>query len=483
MLHSPNFLRPWQYIYKREPVAVTSVLLILLLLTISVILYVVTPILGYIVVGVSLFLLGIVKIEYLFYALISVSFFHGWEIDFGDYNFTRGIPYINTVNAPLSDFLAIFLLFSLFFSWIFGFKKLEFKKLKKIWPVFLAYAVFLLIAFISTRGAYDGSIVESTTYWLRPLIFVSIVYLILPILLIKDKKTFMNVLYLWFGVGLLVSFYGFMSLIVDPSVGWTRVHPFALWKGFTPLGINHNVIAEPLVMIIPIGIYLWYQQKKNWIAFATLFMLVIALGTLSRAAWLALLVSFVAFVYIYRKQMQRFVPKNILSVSLIVATILLPIVLYMSIFLTSGTVKSSNYSRWELTDMAVFYTLKKPLIGYGPGSFVNIVKDNYLFRSEFGDPLDSHGIIQKLLVEEGVLGLVAFSVFIFFILWYTWRAMKNVKTQDNKYLLATLFVMMLGSLTFQLFNTSYFLAVLWLPLGISLTTTIFYLNYVERKKQ
>lgn len=483
MLQAPNFLRPWQNVYRSEPVGCSAVLLLFFLLSIAFVLYTIVPFLGIAFVSLFIFLLGIFKIEYLFYALIAVSFFHGWEVDFGAYNFTRSLPFLNTVNAPVADFLAIFLLITLVVSWLMGINKINFSKLKRVWPVFLAYAVFILLAFISSKFAYGGLVIESTAYLLRPLVFVAIVYLILPILLIKDKKTFMNVLYLWFGVGLLVALYGFASLFLDGGLGWTRVHPFAIFGGFTPLGINHNLLAEPLVMIIPIGVYLWYQEKKNWIAFATVFMLLIALGTLSRAAWLSLIVSFLSFIYLYRSKIKKLLPKNILSIGLIVLIILIPVIWYMSIFLTSNTVKSSNDSRLEMSRIAFFYTMERPLLGHGPGTFIYLLADTEIFRIEYGDPLDSHGIIQKLLIEVGILGLLTFAIFLYLILRYIWQAMQTVEKEENKYLLTALFIMILGSLTFQFFNTSYFKAVLWLPLGISLTTTVFYLDYVKRKQK
>jgi O-antigen ligase len=205
-------------------------------------------------------------------------------------------------------------------------------------------------------------------------------------------------------------------------------------------------------------------------------MLVMALATLSRAAWVALFISFLTFVYIYRVKIKKSLPKNALSVGLTVLLFLLPIVWYMSIFLTSNTVKSSNDARLEMSKISMFYTLEKPWLGHGPGTFIYLLADTEIFRYEYGDPLDSHGIVQKILIEEGIIGLVAFSIFIYLILRLLWQVLNSVKKEDNEYLVTALFVMIVGSLTFQLFNTSYYKAVLWLPLGISLTTTVFYLS-------
>ncbi|EKE07656.1 MAG: hypothetical protein ACD_18C00022G0001 [uncultured bacterium] len=286
----------------------------------------------------------------------------------------------------------------------------------------------------------------------------------------------MNVLYFWFGTGILIAIYGFLSLFLDYGVGWIGLHPFVLFNNFAPLGVNHNAIGEALVTILPLGFYLWYAKKRVWIGAFTIFILLISIATLSRSALVSILVSFTTLAYIYRQKIKEFLPKNFFVWTVISVILLVPIVWYISIFLSTNIVKSSNDSRLEMSKIAFFYIKEEPLLGHGPGTFIYMLADTEIFRYEYGDPVDSHGIIQKILLEEGVVGLLIFALFVYFILRYLWEAFSKAKKDDNKYLLLALFIMVISSLTFQLFSTSYFKAVLWLPLGISLTVTVFYLN-------
>ena len=74
---------------------------------------------------------------------------------------------------------------------------------------------------------------------------------------------------------------------------------------------------------------------------------------------------------------------------------------------------SSTENRLLLTQIAWRAFVSKPMLGYGPGMFVNIVDDNIRFRAKYGDPLDSHGIWQKMIAEVGLIGSATFAIFSF----------------------------------------------------------------------
>ena len=60
---------------------------------------------------------------WLWYALVFLSPFTGLILNFGNFGFTKEIPYINHVNAPYADFVAIFLLMIIFARTLVGFFK------------------------------------------------------------------------------------------------------------------------------------------------------------------------------------------------------------------------------------------------------------------------------------------------------------------------------------------------------------------------
>ena len=126
-----------------------------------------------------------------------------------------------------------------------------------------------------------------------------------------------------------------------------------------------------------------------------------------------------------------------------------------------------------MTEIALTYFKKHPLIGNGVGTFTTLIADTRLFAVEYGDPLDSHGLIQKLLAEEGLLGLISFLIFAIWIAssLYTSAKYSDESQQDLKKLILISF---LGCLVFQIFNTSYYNQHLWLIAGLGLAVKKIY---------
>jgi O-antigen ligase len=104
--------------------------------------------------------------------------------------------------------------------------------------------------------------------------------------------------------------------------------------------------------------------------------------------------------------------------------------------------------------------------------YTEIFGNTALYRLEYGDVLDAHGFIQKILLEEGTVGLMFFCFAIALIAYQVFRSFK-ISSSSDTLLFAMLFVMILGEVFFQIFNTSYFNSVLWLPLGAALSATKF----------
>jgi len=128
-----------------------------------------------------------------------------------------------------------------------------------------------------------------------------------------------------------------------------------------------------------------------------------------------------------------------------------------------------------LTQISLDAWRKHPWIGNGAGVFQDLVSQEQFYILEFGAPLDSHGVIQKLLAESGALGLATFMLLLGYVLWRivaTYR--RAVKTDFAASLVILVcFMTAVGSIVFQFFNTSYFVSKLWLPLGVALAATKF----------
>ena len=87
---------------------------------------------------------------------------------------------------------------------------------------------------------------------------------------------------------------------------------------------------------------------------------------------------------------------------------------------------------------------------------------------EFGDPLESHGFVQKLLTETGILGLISFVSLLIYLGNKHLQGYAKAKFLTNKRIITCLMMVFVGLVLFELFSTSYFVANMWLPIGVGL---------------
>jgi hypothetical protein len=294
---------------------------------------------------------------------------------------------------------------------------------------------------------------------------------VLPFDLINTRRKLFVVLKIIFVVALFVMLSGLFSVVTSYG-GWFahRAVPYSFW-GFSPLGGNHNAIAEVLIVAIPIALILIVsaerQKIKNWLVVILGALILTTILTYSRSGWLALLVEFMVILAVYyRKKWSKE-----LTSFVVLALIIIPVLFYLSMFQNLNFIQLSNTNRLMSSEIAMNHFFQHPVIGNGLNTFQTLLGSTFVYFVEFGDPLDSHGFAQKLLVETGGAGLIGYLVLLAYcfrkyIVGY--RAMDNEK--DKNIMLA--FLMMLAALVvFELFSTSYFIARMWLPIGVGLAAT------------
>jgi O-antigen ligase len=289
-------------------------------------------------------------------------------------------------------------------------------------------------------------------------------------MVVREKQMLHHTLFALFFIGFIISMMGLFSLVLPPNQGmlWKRVLPIS-FAGFAPLGYNHNVIAESLVAVVPIALYLsnvgMKMFSKRFFLFSALFMTAITLLTFSRAGWIVLFLEGTLFIiWKYWKQPRKFFLSVLLSFFLF-----FPFLLIQYHFQQRASLRASDANRLLTWEIALDALKKHPWVGNGLGTFQNIVSENTVFRVEFGDPPDAHGIWQKLLVETGALGVVGFCIFIAIIFWLLIRSYFFIPSDGKERdLLFALLLSAMGVFVFEWFNTSYFVGKMWLPIGIAL---------------
>lgn len=349
---------------------------------------------------------------------------------------------------------------------------LWYKRKDKGWapklPLAKPYFGLVVAHLLSIFSSYGPDPILVLKFVLRPVIFCYMAFVALPVNLIRSARRLKTVLGIMMVVGMIAAVNGLVSLgtaqASDSIV--PRAQPIALF-GTNPIGENHNVLAELLLATGPLTLALGALVKKQstrrvlYALAAT--QTLVALLTFARTAWLVFLAQ---IVFLLATEWRAAVKKH-LAALFALALLLIPLGLLQLQFSFSQTAQSSNSTRWMLTDIAYQSFLEYPWIGSGAGTFIWQVGSARIFYQEFGDPLDAHGFIQKLAVETGAVGLVAYAVFlIFLILW----AKKNLSGLKGNARLAG-FAMVTsagGAIGYQFLNTAYWSAHMWLPMGIML---------------
>lgn len=408
----------------------------------------------------------------LWYVLVFLSPFTGLVLNFSQFGFTKDLPYIGHINAPYADFIALFLLALVGMCLIFRLFKGTFAfsaETRSIgWYFFLP---FLFVSLISIVQVDPDTRVGAFKYFFRPLLFFYLVWVLLPSQIITSKRELKNSIVIFLTTGIIAALMGVVSLFFkEPAFGFlTRVMPLG-WGSLYPFGWNQNLLAEVLVATIPLTAYCMWRAEavwaRKWYFVSFIVMLAAALLTFSRAAWITLAAEGILYMFFYKKISRV----AFLRIAGVVFLILSPLIVYMAVFIQSPIVTSSNATRIDLTGIAWTAFKEHPLLGNGVGSFVPLVEETRLFGLEYGASLDAHGVFQKLIAEVGLFGTLAFMVFVGWCLvrlWSSW--ISRSERSASRALLFCWFLSAAGSFVFQLFNTSYYGAHLWLPVGLALT--------------
>jgi O-antigen ligase len=391
------------------------------------------------------------------YLLIFLFTFNYWDFTYGG------------IDVPYVDLIALIL----FTSWLVKYIYLAVAKKQKVsskdFPGWFFMLLFVIASVISLESVGRDLFWQSAKYILRPIIFFYLMFVVLPFNIIDNFKKFHNALKCLFAVGVALALVGVWSMISPPFLGIRTAVPISFF-GFWPLGTNHNSLAEAFVCLIPFAVILfWYEKDvllKNIYLVGALLMAAINLLTLSRSGWLAVLLELlVLVVFKYRVSVRRFFTNYLFYLALV---LLAPILYLMYELSISNTIVTSNLSRFKLIEIALYMFKQHPLFGAGVGMFVPFVNQTTWYIVEYGNALDAHGFIFKTLAEVGIFGTVSFLAILVYIIYKLFVAYKKYKSTNYVWLTLGLLALAIGSISFQLFSTNYYLARFWLPLGLGL---------------
>lgn len=394
------------------------------------------------------------------YALAFFAPMSGLVIDFSRDQSLSRLPYIGSINAPLVDIFAIFLLVIIGVLFLIRPQALHLKSISKYWQLLILFFIAVGISALLADTLFFGTVVKA---FFRPYIFMYVGFAVPILLLLKSRVELFRALFTYECAALLGALMGAVSLVTQNVIGFVRAVPFSI-NGYAPFGVNHNVLAESLTAIIPFA--WWYADKqprgsrRTWLFVAAGFISVIALLTFSRAAWIVMTIQVVAFLWWRGGQ--------VLSRKELVNSIFAAIVALVVFFLviqTTSIADSSDNTRKDLLGIAITYWQRAPWFGQGPGMYVPLVSETTTFRMDYGAAMDAHGAIQKLMLETGLAGTLAFALYIGFIARGLWMR----RAHEFHYLMLITLVSLWG---YQLFNTGYFDGKVWVLMGIILASIL-----------
>lgn len=406
-------------------------------------------------------LLAVFFIKYPQLGIYIIAFlfpFNYWEFVYG------------TINVPYVDLFALIL----FVSWAAKKAYLHIEKGEKFtfndFPLAVLFLIFFSVCALSLINVESESLLFSVKYLARPLIFFYLMYVVLPFNLIDNLPRLYNVFKVMFGVGILIALMGIWSLIFPPFEGIRRAVPIAIF-GIYPLGTNHNLLAEVFVSIIPLTLILFWQEKdiliKNLYLLGAFLMVGVNLLTLSRGGWLALFAElFILGVLQYRKELRKLFASYL---SYLILLLFAPVIYLMYQLMTSYVMVSSTLTRLNLIGISWQLFKAHPFIGSGVGTFMSILWQFQWYIIEYGGVTDAHGFLFKLIAETGILGVISFCWLLLVIIYLIYKGYIKFKYTAYGWLLLGCLMAVCGAIVFQVFGTGYFLAKLWLPIGLALT--------------
>ncbi len=417
---------------------------------------------------------------FLFAILIIAVFF--WKLEYLFYILVLLFP-ITTVfhSYYVVDLIAITFLFAFFLRFIKD--KVDGKNdITLRLPLVFSFFLFFISSIISVFYSFDKLLsIRSVLY----LLFLYFTYLCFPVSVIKDKEQIFNILKIFVFVGLIDAFAGFFSLFGQREKGIIYgAYPTTIFgKNF--LGTSRNTLAQVLTLTIPAMIALVYffkdrnkikkEKDRRVIKFlmfvGLVFMIVINILTLSRSSMITMFSTFFIIILGY-----TFLYKRRYFGKVFVATFLISIGLGIGIYTFYANSDREGFSgsieyRYGIAQISMDMFYDKPIFGNGFGMFKTLLGANSWHNLNYGwgGVTESHSWLQKILVEQGIFGILSFGVFLFSLYYFSIKYFLDEKnSRENRMLMVFLLAMATSQIVFNVFDWMYYNFRMWIPMSLPL---------------
>ncbi|WIV13463.1 O-antigen ligase family protein [Proteiniborus sp. MB09-C3] len=322
--------------------------------------------------------------------------------EFGIYLLALAVPLVSLKYTLL---LFVLTVFSFIIKLIVD-KKFKIKKIPFGYSVI--FFIIPLIASAMTSFTRGESFEKLVVY------MISFVVLFLIVNLIDSKRKLYFLILTIIIASLLISFYGLYQYKVGAAVkeSWVdkELNPDLRTRVYSTLD-NPNILAEYLVMVIPLTFALFWTSKKKlnklFFLLAVGVQFLCILLTFSRGGWLGLALAMIIFAF--------FVDRRLILLYIaagIGLLIISPEVILTRIATIGNTQDTSTAYRFPLW-MAALDMIRDFWItgvGLGPMAF-KAIYPQYMRLGVMA--VHTHNIFLQMFVETGIFGFIGFLVFIF----------------------------------------------------------------------
>lgn len=287
--------------------------------------------------------------------------------------------------------------------------------------------LYILIILISTITSID----PSGSFRDLALHLGGLSFLFVMINSVKDKKDFNIIVTVLVFSASLVALYGLYQYLIGVEIeaAWVDLenNPGMRTRVYSVFN-NPNILAEYLVMIIPLSVSLfWYSKKlsKKIIFLGLTLIMVLALVlTQSRGGWLGFAFSALIFILLIEKRLLlTLVPISIGGVFLLPDSIINRI-------LSIGNLRDSS-NAYRITMWGITKDIIRDNWVAGVGFGHQPFKQTFETYIRTMPTFHAHNTYLQTAAEMGIPGLVAFLLFLFTLFKY---GIKNLVKQDDKYI-------------------------------------------------
>ncbi|RKD30077.1 polymerase [Thermohalobacter berrensis] len=327
------------------------------------------------------------------------------------------LPFVSKINS---------LMFAIFIVCVFLFKLFctERYSLRKSF-LDVPIIVYVIIILITTVTSYNpqGSFRDLAIH----LSAIGLVFVIVNI--IKNKNQLNIILTTFIFTATIVALYGLYQYKVGVKIddAWVDVanNPSLRTRIFSVFG-NPNILAEYLIMAIPVSLSFFWVSKKIYkkaiFSLTTIILTLALILTFSRGGWLGFAFSMFIFVLLIEKRLLlSLIPFGIISFFAMPSSILHRI-------MTIGNLKdSSNAYRIKVWDITLDIIKDNWISGVGFGyipfreTFVKYIRTMNVYHA--------HNTYLETMAELGIGGLIVLLILIFIN--YKYSILNLMKTEDR----------------------------------------------------